>query len=291
MKGIILAGGSGTRLYPLTKVTSKQLMPIYDKPAIYYPLSTLMLAGIREILIISTPRDLPKIKELFGDGHQYGLYISYVQQDYPKGIADAFILGEKFIGNDSLALILGDNFFYGDKLPALLKSAFQKKEGAQIFGYYVSNPSEFGIVEFDKCGNILSIEEKPKMPKSNYAIPGLYFYDNSVVEIAKKVKPSERGELEITSINEEYLKRGKLSISILGRGIAWVDIGNYDGLLEASNFVAIIEKNTGLSIACIEEIAYRLNYISKNQLIELSKEYNKKTSYGRYLKKISEDNL
>ena len=288
MKGIILAGGSGTRLYPITKAISKQIIPIYDKPMIYYPLAVLMLAGIREILIISTPRDLPFYKQLLGDGDNYGLNIEYVIQEKPNGLAEAFILGEDFIGTDSVALILGDNIFYGRHFSELLQRANKIENGALIFGYYVANPTSFGVVEFDKSGRVISLEEKPKNPKSNYAIPGLYFYDNSVVEIAKKIKPSARGELEITSINEEYLKRGNLKVELFGRGMAWLDTGTHDGLLEASNYVAIVQHRQGMYISCIEEIAYRKGYISKEKLIELAQPMLK-TDYGKYLMRIAEE--
>lgn len=290
MKGIILAGGSGTRLYPITKSISKQIIPIYDKPMIYYPLSVLMLAGIREILIISTERDLPAYKALLGDGSDYGLKLEYTIQEQPNGLAEAFILGEKFIGNDSVALILGDNVFYGRHFSESLEKAASLDTGALIFGYYVSDPTAFGVVEFDKNGKVLSLEEKPKHPKSNYAIPGLYFYDNEVVEIAKNVKPSARGELEITSINEEYLKRGKLKVELFGRGMAWLDTGTHDGLLEASNYVAIVQHRQGMYISCIEEIAYRKGYISKEKLIELAQPMLK-TDYGKYLMRIAEEKL
>lgn len=289
MKGIILAGGSGTRLFPLTKSISKQLMPVYDKPAIFYPLSTLMLAGIRDILIISSPRDLSLIEPLFGNGEEYGLNIQYAVQPTPNGLAEAFIIGEKFIGNDSVALVLGDNIIYGDKIVSTLQEAACLKEGALIFGYHVNNPSAFGVVEFDKEFNVLSIEEKPARPRSNYAVPGLYFYDNSVIEIAKNVKPSDRGELEITSVNNEYLNRGKLKIKILGRGITWMDIGSYDGLLEASNFVSVVQKKQGLMISCIEEISFRMEYIDKKRLYELAESYGFKTTYGQYLHALLED--
>lgn len=286
MKGIILAGGSGTRLYPLTKCVSKQLMPVYDKPAIYYPLSTMMLSGIRDILIISTKRDLPLIEQLFGDGKKYGISLQYKVQEKPNGLAEAFIIGEEFIGTDPVALILGDNLIYGDKLVRILQEASSIKDGAIIFGYRVNNPSDFGIVEFDKDNNVVSIEEKPKDPKSDFAVPGLYYYDNDVVDIAKNVKPSDRGELEITSVNQEYLKRKKLKVIILGRGTAWMDVGSYDSLLDASNFVSVLQKKQGFQIACIEEIAYRMGYISKDQFAELTKEYSQNTSYGRYLNKL-----
>lgn len=282
MKGIILAGGSGTRLYPITKAVSKQILPIYDKPMIYYPLSVLMLTGIREILIISTSRDLPMFKELLGDGSQLGMSFSYMIQQEPRGLAEAFILGEKFIGNESVSLVLGDNIFYGQRFSDLLNKGFTLKQGALIFGYYVKNPIEFGVVEFDKHYNVISIEEKPKVPKSNYAIPGLYFYDNQVVEIAKSVTPSLRGELEITSVNQEYLKMNQLKVELFGRGMAWLDTGTHQGLLEASNYVEAIQKRQGLYIACIEEIAYRKGYITAADLERLAAPLLK-TEYGRYL--------
>ena len=256
MKGIILAGGSGTRLYPLTKAISKQIMPIYDKPMIYYPLSTLMLAGIREILIISTPRDLPTFEELLGDGSQLGLEMHYAVQEYPRGLAEAFIIGADFIGDDSVAMVLGDNIFYGQSFSKVLKEAASRDRGATIFGYYVKDPKAYGVVEFDENGMAISIEEKPKYPKSNYAVPGLYFYDNDVVQIAKNVKPSARGEIEITSINNEYLRRGTLHVETLGRGFAWLDTGSHDNLLEAANFVATFQKRLGMYVSCIDEIEY-----------------------------------
>lgn len=285
MKGIILAGGSGTRLYPVTKSISKQIVPIYDKPMIYYPLSVLMLAGIRDILIISTPRDLPLYKELLGDGSQLGMNFSYEEQLKPNGIAEAFIIGKKFINNEPVALILGDNVFYGYGFTGILKEVTDLKEGAFIFGYYVNNPSAYGVVEFDEQWNVLSIEEKPKNPKSNYAVPGLYFYDNNVVDIAKNLKPSARGELEITDVNKEYLKNKKLKVKVLGRGFAWLDTGTHDALLEASNFVQTIQKRQGLYVACIEEIAYRNGFITKEQLRALA-EPLLKTEYGKYLMSI-----
>ena len=282
MKGIILAGGSGTRLYPLTKAISKQIMPIYDKPMIYYPLSTLMLAGIREILIISTPRDLPTFEELLGDGSQLGLEMHYAVQEYPRGLAEAFIIGADFIGNDSVAMVLGDNIFYGQSFSKVLKEAASREKGATIFGYYVKDPSEYGVVEFDEDGMAISIEEKPKYPKSNYAVPGLYFYDNDVVQIAKNVKPSARGEIEITSINNEYLRRGDLHVETLGRGFAWLDTGSHDNLLEAANFVATFQKRQGMYVSCIEEIAFRRGFINRGQLLKLADPLLK-TAYGQYL--------
>ena len=289
MKGIILAGGSGTRLYPLTKAISKQIMPVYDKPMIYYPLSTLMLAGIREVLIISTPRDLPVFEELFGDGSQLGMSFSYAVQEYPRGLADAFIIGADFIGNDAAALVLGDNIFYGQSFSQVLRAAKTRSEsepGATIFGYYVRDPREYGVVEFDENGKALSIEEKPANPKSNYAVPGLYFYDNDVVDIAKNVKPSARGEIEITSINNEYLTRGNLHVETLGRGFAWLDTGSHDSLLDAADFVATFQKRQGLYISCIEEIAYKRGFIDKDQLLKLA-EPLMKTNYGKYLTEVA----
>ena len=282
MKGIILAGGSGTRLYPITKAISKQITPIYDKPMIYYPLSVLMLAGIREILIISTPRDVIVFEELLEDGSNFGLEISYAVQEKPNGLAEAFLIGEKFIGNDSCALVLGDNIFYGHGFTGMLKEASSKEKGATIFGYYVNNPKDFGVVEFDKNGRAISLEEKPENPKSNYAIPGLYFYDNTVVEKAKQVKPSKRGELEITSINEMYLKENNLNVVSLGRGMAWLDTGTHDALLEASNFVKTIQSRQGVMVACPEEISYRNGWIDKHKIKELA-EPLLKSEYGRYL--------
>ena len=287
MKGIILAGGSGTRLYPLTKAVSKQIMPVYDKPMIYYPLSTLMLAGIRDILIISTPRDLPVFQELFGTGEDLGLNMSYAVQESPRGLADAFIIGEEFIGDDNVALVLGDNIFYGQSFSRMLQNVALREKGATIFGYYVRDPREYGVVEFDENGKAVSIEEKPKHPKSNYAVPGLYFYDNDVVEIAKNVKPSARGEIEITSVNNAYLERGDLHVETMGRGFAWLDTGNHDALLDAADFVAAFQKRQGLYISCIEEIAYKKGFISKEQLLKLAQPLLK-TNYGKYLVEVAE---
>ncbi len=288
MKGIILAGGSGTRLHPITKAVSKQILPIYDKPMIYYPLSVLMLSGIRDILIISTPRDIDTFKDLFEDGSELGLNIQYAIQETPRGLADAFIVGEKFIGNDRVALVLGDNIFYGYGFSERLLTAASRSEGATIFGYHVSNPREFGVVEFDKDMNVLSIEEKPENPKSNYAVPGLYFYDNNVIEIAKNVKPSARGEIEITAVNNEYLNANKLKVELFGRGMAWLDTGTHRGLLDAANFVEAIQTRQGLYVACIEEIAYRKGYITKDQLIKLAQPLMK-TEYGKYMIQIANE--
>ena len=286
MKGIILAGGSGTRLYPLTQAISKQIMPVYDKPMIYYPLSTLILAGIRDVLIISTPRDLPVFQELLGEGGQLGMTFSYAVQEYPRGLADAFLIGADFIGRDKVALVLGDNIFYGQSFSAVLKRVAARDKGATIFGYYVRDPREYGVVEFDDNGKALSIEEKPENPKSNYAVPGLYFYDNEVVEIARNVKPSARGEIEITSINNEYLRRNALHVETLGRGFAWLDTGNHDALLDAADFVAAFQKRQGLYISCIEEIAFRRGFIDKEQLLKLA-EPLMKTNYGKYLEEVA----
>lgn len=289
MKGIILAGGSGTRLYPITRSISKQIVPLYDKPMIYYPLSVLMLAGIREVLIISTPRDITTFKELFGDGAWLGMSFSYAVQKEPRGLAEAFIIGEDFVGEDTVSLVLGDNVFYGQGFTSTLKNARAKIEtegGAVVFGYYVKDPSSFGVVEFDATGKAISIEEKPKMPKSHYAVPGLYFYDNSVIDIAKNVKPSARGEIEITSVNANYLKQNKLHVEVLGRGLAWLDTGTYEDLLDAANYIATIQKRQGMYVSCIEEIAYRNKWLSKDALLELADAY--KTEYGAYLRFIAE---
>lgn len=288
MKGIILAGGSGTRLYPITQSISKQVLPIYDKPMIYYPLSTLMLSGIRDILIISTERDLPSFEGLLGDGAHIGLNLSYAVQKEPRGLAEAFLIGKEFIGGDSVALVLGDNIFYGRGFSSVLQNAAGLTEGAVIFGYNVPNPTEFGVVEFDRQWNVLSLEEKPEHPKSHYAVPGLYFYSNDVVEIAEHITPSARGELEITSLNNEYLRRGQLKVNLLGRGMAWLDTGTHDGLLEAANFVSIVQKRQGLYVSCIEEIAYRMGYITKEKLTELAQPMLK-TEYGNYMMRIAEE--
>lgn len=290
MKGIVLAGGSGTRLYPLTMITSKQLLPIYDKPMVYYPLSTLMLAGIKDILIISTPRDLPNFKNLLGDGSNYGINLSYKEQPSPDGLAQAFIIAEEFIGNDSCAMVLGDNIFYGNGFSKILKEAVRNAEEnkrASVFGYFVEDPERFGVVEFDSDGKVLSLEEKPKNPKSNYAVTGLYFYDNRVVEIAKNLKPSERGELEITDLNKEFLKLDQLDVKLLGRGFAWLDTGTMDSLIEAGQFVQLVEKRQGVKISAIEEIAYKNGWISKEKLLESAERYGKST-YGAHLKKVWE---
>ena len=285
MKGIILAGGSGTRLYPLTRVASKQLMPVYDKPMIYYPLSTLMLAGIKDILIISTPQDLPRFKELLQDGSEFGIKLSYAEQPSPDGLAQAFIIGEEFIGADSVALILGDNIYHGSGLSKMLQKAASKESGATVFGYHVKDPERFGVVEFDKDMNAISIEEKPEHPRSNYAVTGLYFYDNDVVEIAKSIKPSSRGELEITDVNKSYLERGDLSVELMGRGFAWLDTGTHESLLEASQYIETVQRIQNVQVANLEEIAYRMGYISREDVLELAQPL-KKYEYGQYLLRL-----
>lgn len=288
MKGIILAGGSGTRLYPLTKAVSKQLMPIYDKPMIYYPMSILMLAGIKDILIISTPTDTPRFEQLFGDGHELGLNLEYKVQESPNGLAEAFILGEDFIGEDSVCLILGDNIYYGGGLSKMLQRAASKETGATVFGYHVHDPERFGVVEFDDQMKAISIEEKPSQPKSNYAVTGLYFYDNQVVEIAKNIQPSERGELEITDVNKAYLEAGALEVEVMGRGYAWLDTGTHESLLEAGTFIETIEKRQNLKVACLEEISYRMGYITREQLIDLAQPL-KKNEYGQYMLRLAKE--
>ena len=285
MKGIILAGGSGTRLYPLTRVASKQLMPVYDKPMIYYPLSTLMLAGIRDILIISTPQDLPRFKELLQDGSEFGIKLSYAEQPSPDGLAQAFIIGEEFIGTDSVALILGDNIYHGSGLSKMLQKAASKESGATVFGYHVKDPERFGVVEFDKDMNAISIEEKPEHPRSNYAVTGLYFYDNDVVAISKSIKPSPRGELEITDVNKAYLERGDLSVEVMGRGFAWLDTGTHESLLEASQYIETVQRIQNVQVANLEEIAYRMGYISREDVLELAQPL-KKNEYGQYLLRL-----
>ncbi|WP_346703486.1 glucose-1-phosphate thymidylyltransferase RfbA [Ligilactobacillus agilis] len=288
MKGIILAGGSGTRLYPITRGISKQLIPVYDKPMVYYPLSTLMLAGIRDILVISTPEYTPLFEELLGDGSEFGINLSYKVQEQPNGLAEAFVLGKEFIGSDSVCLILGDNIYYGSGLSKLLQEAAQKESGATVFGYHVNDPERFGVVEFDEEMHALSIEEKPTQPKSNYAVTGLYFYDNDVVDIAANLKPSPRGELEITDVNKEYLRRGKLDVKLMGRGYAWLDTGTHDSMLEAASFIATIQKRQNLKVACLEEIAYRMGWISKDKLVELAQPM-KKNDYGQYLLRLAQE--